>query len=102
MAIECGGLTIGVVGWGINYDGVSDDETRFMNLITEKGGLILSEWETQAGTLWTFPRRDRIMAAISQEIYRVEAAVKSGALITVDWGIKLGRKIWAVPGPVTS
>lgn len=42
------------------------------------------------------------MAALAQEIYVVEAAAKSGSLITAEWGVKLGRKVWAVPGPVTS
>lgn len=101
-AMSYGGHTIGIVGWGIDYPGVASEDILLMNKITESGGLILSEWEKQAGTLWTFPQRDRIMAAISQEIFVIEAAEKSGALITADWGIKLDRKIRAVPGPITS
>ncbi|MEK7127608.1 MAG: DNA-processing protein DprA, partial [Patescibacteria group bacterium] len=60
------------------------------------------EWETQEGTNWTFPVRDRIIAALADEIIVTEAAVKSGALITVRDAVKLKRKIWAVPGPITS
>lgn len=66
------------------------------------GGLILSEWEDQLGQLWTFPQRNRIVAGIAHELYIVEAAGHSGALITAELALKYGRKIWAVPGPVTS
>ena len=52
--------------------------------------------------LWTFPQRNRIVAAIAQDIFVVEAALKSGALITASIAQKLKRTIWAVPGPVTS
>ncbi len=102
LTMDCGGKTVGVLGYGIKYQGIMNDDLGFMNMIIDSGGLILSEWEDQAGTLWTFPMRDRIMAALAQEIYVTEAAIKSGALITAEWGKKLGRKVWAVPGPITS
>jgi DNA processing protein len=100
--MSCGGRTIAVLGWGIKNKLVSDQEIKLTQKIIETGGLMISEWEEQAGTLWTFPRRDRIMAALASGIYVIEAAEKSGSLITADWGIKLKRNIWAVPGPVTS
>jgi len=101
MCLECSGKTIGVLGWGIKFK-MQNEECKIAEEIISSGGLLLSEWEEQAGTLWTFPMRDRIMAALATDIYVVEAAAKSGALITADWGIKLHRQIWAVPGPVTS
>ena len=97
-----GGRTVAVLGWGIDYKGITAEDLSIMNEIIEKGGLVVSEWEDQAGTLWTFPQRDRIMAALADEVYVVEAAVKSGSMITVEWAIKLGKRVWAVPGPVTS
>jgi len=100
--MECGGRTVAVLGFGLKWPGISTNDLRFMDEIVKKGGLVVSEWENQPGTLWTFPMRDRIMAALAQEIYVVEAAAKSGSLITAEWGVKLGRKVWAVPGPVTS
>jgi DNA processing protein len=100
--MSCGGKTMAVLGWGIQNKLVSDQEIKLNQKIIETGGLVISEWEDQAGTLWTFPRRDRIMAALASDIYVIEAAEKSGSLITADWGIKLKRNIWAVPGPVTS
>lgn len=99
--LECGGKTIAVLGWGINWP-LADGDLQLAQLIIKNGGLVLSEWEDQQPTLWTFPLRNRIVAAISQEVIVVEAAARSGALITTEIAAKLGRKIWAVPGPITS
>lgn len=99
--IECGGKTVAVLGWGIHYP-MTSDQTSMTKKITENGGLVLSQWERQEPTLWTFPARNRIVAGVTTEIFVVEAAAKSGALITAEMGRELGRKIWAVPGPVTS
>ncbi|KKU99155.1 MAG: protecting protein DprA protein [Candidatus Amesbacteria bacterium GW2011_GWA1_48_9] len=82
--MECGGRTVAVLGFGLKWPGISTNDLRFMDEIVKKGGLVVSEWENQPGTLWTFPMRDRIMAALAQEIYVVEAAAKSGSLITAE------------------
>jgi DNA processing protein len=100
--LKCGGKTIAVLGWGIRWKGAGDEERRLAKEIVLKGGAVISEWKDQRSTLWTFPQRDRIMAALATDIYVVEAATKSGALITADWGRKLEKQIWAVPGPITS
>ena len=92
--IECGGRTIAVLGWGI------DQETD--TKIIDSGGLLLSLWKDQKGTLWTFPARDRVMAAIGHELIVVEAGIKSGSLITAEMAYNLKKPIWAVPGPITS
>jgi DNA processing protein len=51
---------------------------------------------------WTFPARNRIMAALAGMTVVVEAAARSGSLITTDLAADLGRDLGAVPGPVTS
>lgn len=101
---EClasGGRTIAVLGWGINWGGLDREDKKLMGEI-EKRGLVLSEWEEQKPMLWTFPQRNRIVAALSHDVFVAEAAQKSGALITARIAKTLGRTIWAVPGPVTS
>lgn len=94
ICMENGGRTIAVLGWGINQE----TDTK----IIDSGGLLISLWEDQVGTLWTFPARDRVMAAIGHELIVIEAAAKSGSLITAEMAYKLGKPIWAIPGPITS
>ena len=101
QCLDCGGQTIAVFGWGINWDGMDREDKKLMGEI-ERNGLVLSEWEDQKPTLWTFPMRNRIVAAIAHDVFVIEAAVKSGALITARIARKLKRTLWAVPGPVTS
>jgi DNA processing protein len=51
---------------------------------------------------WSFPARNRVMAALAGMTVVVEAAARSGSLITADLAAELGRDLGAVPGPVTS
>lgn len=99
--IENGGKTIAVLGWGIDTV-LSPEDKKLADAIVSHDGILMSEWQTQRPTLWTFPVRNRIVAALSNDIYIIEAGVKSGSLITANWAIKLKRKLYAVPGPITS
>ncbi len=101
VCIECGGKTIGVLGWGIEYN-AGDREQELQRKIVESGGLLVSLWKDQMGTNWTFPARNKIVADICHELIVVEAAVKSGALLTAGMMIKRKKPVWAVPGPITS
>lgn len=101
QCLAVGGRTIAVLGWGIHWNGIDEEDAKLMGEI-EKNGLVISEWEDQKPTLWTFPMRNRIVAAIAHDVFVVEAAVKSGALITAKIAAKLKRTMWAVPGPITS
>lgn len=100
-AVRAGGKTIAVLGWGIDRPLEGFDKKLAADIIAS-GGLIMSEWESQPATRWTFPVRNRIVAALSEEVTVVEAEVKSGSLITATLARKLGRRLWAVPGPITS
>lgn len=101
LCMQAGGKTIAVLGWGIARK-LEDTDLHLSNSIISSGGLLLSEWEDQQPTLWTFPVRNRIVAALSSDVIVVEAAVKSGSLITANIAQKLSRQLWAVPGPITS
>lgn len=100
-ATQNGGKTIAVLGWGINTSLYGED-LKLAKEIVASGGILLSEWAAQKAALWTFPSRNRIVAALSSEVFVVEAAEKSGSLITATLALKLKRKLWAVPGPITS
>src|SRR4029077_6565560 len=69
----------------------------------QENGLVLSELPPGTGAWrWSFPARNRIMAALAGMTVVIEAAQRSGSLITADLAAELGRALGAVPGPVTS
>ena len=69
---------------------------------TASGG-VLSEYEPGVEPApWRFPARNRIIAALADAVVIVEARSRSGALITVDLAMEIGRPIYAVPGEITS
>jgi DNA processing protein len=95
------GLTVAVLGCGpdVSYPAAHRSLWR---RICERG-LVLSEQPPGAGAWrWTFPARNRIMAAMAGMTVVVEAAERSGSLITADLAADLGRDLGAVPGPVSS
>ena len=99
--LDNGGGTIGVLGWGIDRP-ASEMDVKFTEVMEEKG-LFLSEYPgSLEATLYMFPARNRIVAGISDAVLVVEAAEKSGSLITADWAIRLGKPLLALPGNVTS
>jgi DNA processing protein len=99
-AIEAG-RTIAVLGCGPDTAYPAAHRSLWRQ-ICEKG-LVISEFPPGAPPWrWTFPARNRIMAAIAGMTVVVEAAARSGSLITADLAADLGRDLGAVPGPVTS
>jgi DNA processing protein len=73
---------------------------RLFREILERG-LVVSEFPPGTPPLpHHFPRRNRILAALSRAVVVVEAGARSGALITVDHALDLGIEVWSVPGPI--
>jgi DNA processing protein len=67
------------------------------------GGVVASELPPGSPTFrWMFPARNRLMAALAGITVVVEAAERSGSLITAEMAAEIGRQVGAVPGPVTS
>ena len=96
------GLTIAVLGCGVDCASPGEN-TNLYNQILEQDGLIISEYPlSEPPKPGTFPARNRLIAALSKATLVTEAAADSGSLITADWAQKLGKKVFAVPGPITS
>ncbi len=99
-ALEHGGTTVAVLGTGLDRTS-PPSHRRLQQAIGERDGLLVTEFLPGEGAQpHHFPRRNRILAALSTAIVVVEAGERSGALITVDHGLDLGREIFAVPGPL--
>ncbi len=100
-ALRAGGRTIAVLGSGVDVI-YPPENRRLAGEIMERGALV-SEFAPGARPLpFHFPLRNRVIAGLSLVVVVVEAAEKSGALITAGWAADLAREVMAVPGRVTS
>lgn len=98
-ALDAGGSTIGVLGCG--FDHVYPASSRDLHVALGERGLLVTEHEADVRPApYHFPRRNRIIAALSRAVVVVQAGLPSGALITVDHALDLGLEVFAVPGPV--
>jgi DNA processing protein len=98
-ALESGGPTIAVLGSGVDVPYPRTHRALHARIASD--GLVLSEAPPGAApTAGAFPRRNRLVAALSRATLVVEAGVRSGALITAGLALDLGREVAAVPGPV--
>lgn len=100
-ALKGGGETAAVLGSGLCC--CYPPENRGLQQEICRQGLVLSEFSLLTGPKpQHFPLRNRIISGISLGTVVVEAAEKSGALITADQALEQGREVFALPGPVTS
>lgn len=98
-ALAARGSTIAVLGCGPDRAHPPSHRRLFEDI--RKRGLVISEFlPGEAPLPHHFPRRNRLIAALSKAVVVVEAARKSGALITVDHAMDIGRDVFAVPGTV--
>ena len=101
-ALEAGGRTVAVLGSGIaSYlDEARGRRRRLAHAIRVTGALI-SEFPPDAPPKnWTFAQRNTTIAALGELTAVVEAPIGSGALITAEEARRLGRPVYAVPGPI--
>lgn len=99
--IEGGGMTIGILGNGIDVIYPRENAMLYNNVANK--GLLLSEYppgtKPEPGS---FPIRNRLISGLSRGVVVVEAREKSGAMITVGYALEQGKDVFAVPGPITS
>lgn len=100
-ALDAGGGTIAVLGGGVDVPYPPTHATLHERIVG--AGLAISEAPIGSRpTLGAFPKRNRIIAALAQTLFVIEAGERSGALITARIALDLGRNVGAVPGPIDS
>lgn len=96
--------TLAVPGSGLNDDVLYPRRHKLLaRRILEAGGGLLSEYEPDFhATVWSFPRRNRIMAGMTHATLVVEAGEKSGTLITSRLATDYNRDVFTIPGSIFS
>src|SRR4030067_3664769 len=100
-ALKTGGRSIAVLGCGADI-AYPRENKELMRELTQNGAVIsefpIGTWPDKKN----FPQRNRIISGISVGVIVVEAAEKSGSLITARFAMEQGREIFAVPGNINS
>ena len=96
-ALKANGITVLVMGCGINADYLPQNKP--LREEVSKNGCLISEYSPKTmATKYSFPVRNRIMAALSLGTVLIEAPITSGALITSRLANEMGRDLFVIPG----
>jgi len=94
-----GGRTVAVLGCGLGVDYPAGHE-RLGREIAARGALVSEFPCGLTPRAWHFPVRNRVIAALTAGTLVVQAAPRSGSLLTARWATDLGKEVWAIPGRI--
>lgn len=99
-ALDYGLKTIAVLGCGLDhFPQETGNPALARTIIAGKDNLIVSQFQADTpANKSTFPQRNKIIAALSQCTIVIEASINSGSLITADFALELGKKLYTIPG----
>jgi DNA processing protein len=98
-ALQARGITGAVLGCGADF--IYPPRHRWLYGRIVEAGVVLSELPPGSPpTKWTFPHRNRLLAALADGVLVVEGSNTSGALQTARWALELGRPVYCVPGSI--
>ena len=101
-ALKVGGRTIAFLANGLSTI-YPPEHSKLANEIVDAGGVLATEFRMEvAPVAGHFPRRNRLIAAMSLGSVIIEAAARSGALITARFAGEMGKEVFAVPGAIDS
>lgn len=99
-ALSQGITTVAVLGYGFDYL-YPHSMANLKRQILQSEGAIISEYAPNLSpTAWRFPKRNRLVAGMSMAVLVIEAALKSGSLITARLATEYDREVLAVPGAI--
>jgi DNA processing protein len=103
-ALKAGLPVIAIPGSGLGEKVLYPTNNRDLALeILNNNGLLISEYsEDFKSTLYAFPARNRLMAALSDAVLLIEASTKSGTMITARLATEYNKDVWCVPGSIFS
>src|SRR5437870_3868958 len=100
-ALKAGGRTLAVLAGGLSRI-YPPEHTDLANEVAAAGALLTESSMSMEPMAVMFPARNRLISGLSRGVVVIEAAEKSGALITASHAAEQGRPVFAVPGPVDS
>ena len=102
FALENNLRTIGVIGGGLNHVYPASNKSLYAKIINGNGVVMSEYYPTFEPLPFRFPQRNRIVSGLSYGTLVVEAALKSGALITANLTLEQGRELMCIPGLITN